>query len=246
MKADGFSDLHQHVLWGIDDGPRTPEQMQALLRQDMEEGIRLVYATSHAYPQERAFNYALYRERLREANAYCKSQGWPLHVLPGCEIHYCPAVADHLAAGKLPTLGNSRRALIEFNTNVSASEIGEAANKLYCSGHPPVLAHVERYRSLLLFPERAIEMREEYGLLYQMNCETVVQPRGFIERRFVRKMLEECAVDAIATDAHDVVNRPAHMKNAYRKIAREYGKDYAQQLVCMGWMLMGEGKTGGT
>ena len=102
MKADGFSDLHQHVLWGIDDGPRTPEQMQALLRQDMEEGIRLVYATSHAYPQERAFNYALYRERLREANAYCKSQGWPLHVLPGCEIHYCPAVADHLAAGKLP------------------------------------------------------------------------------------------------------------------------------------------------
>ena len=89
-------------------------------------------------------------------------------------------------------------------------------------------------------------MREEYGLLYQMNCETVVQPRGFIERRFVRKMLEECAVDAIATDAHDVVNRPAHMKDAYRKIAREYGKDYAQQLVCMGWMLMGEGKTGGT
>ena len=34
MREEGFSDLHQHVLWGLDDGPQTPEQMRALLAQN--------------------------------------------------------------------------------------------------------------------------------------------------------------------------------------------------------------------
>jgi protein-tyrosine phosphatase len=240
MKPNGFTDLHQHVLWGLDDGPRTREQMYALLRQDAEEGIHLVFATSHAYPKFRAFDMALYRERLREACEYCGRNRLPITVLTGCEIHYCTAVPDHLAAGKLPTLGNTRRVLIEFDPYVSLSEIGEAADRLYCSGHPPVLAHVERYRCLLRSPERAADMREEYRLIYQMNCETVLRPRGFTERRFVRRMLEARAIDAIATDAHDVTRRPARMKEAYKKIAEEYGTGYADTLVSMGLSFTGE------
>ena len=58
MKSEGFADLHQHVLWGLDDGPQTSEQMRVLLRQDVEEGIQLVFATAHAYPKLRAFDLA--------------------------------------------------------------------------------------------------------------------------------------------------------------------------------------------
>jgi protein-tyrosine phosphatase len=242
MKEEEFSDLHQHVLWGLDDGPRTPEEMQALLEQDWKEGIRLVFATTHAYPKERAFDLVRYRERLCEANDYCSGKGWPIILLAGCEIYYCDAVPDHLAAGRLPALGDSRRALIEFHPGVSLSEIGDAADRLYSAGYPPVLAHVERYRCLVRSPERAMEMREEYGLIYQMNCETVLQPRGFRERCFVRRMLAEHAIDAIATDAHDVLRRPVRMQEAYRKIADGQGEDFARQLVSLGWSLAGEGR----
>ena len=246
MSPEGFADLHQHVLWGLDDGPQTPEQMRALLAQDVREGIRLVFATAHAYPRLRAFDLALYRARLCEANAFCESEGWPLRVLPGCEIHYCPAVPDHLAAGRLPALGDSRRALIEFDSGVSPAEIAEAADRLYRAGYPPVLAHVERCRCLLRSPERALEMREEYGLIYQMNCETVLHPRGFRERRFVRRMLKARGIDAIATDAHDALRRPARMREAYQKIAGEQGCGYAQRLVSLGWQIAGREGTGGS
>ena len=137
MREEGFSDLHQHVLWGLDDGPQTSEQMRALLRQDVEEGIQLVFATAHAYPKLRAFDLALYRERLAEANACCESECWPLRVVPGCEIHYCSAVPDHLSAGRLPTLGYSHHALIEFAPDVSPAEIEEAADRLYRTGYTP-------------------------------------------------------------------------------------------------------------
>ena len=246
MKSEGFADLHQHVLWGLDDGPQTSEQMRALLRQDVEEGIQLVFATAHAYPKLRAFDLALYRERLAEANACCESEGWPLRVVPGCEIHYCDSVPDLLTAGKLPALGNSRHVLIEFDHNAALSQIGEAADSLYRAGFQPVLAHVERYQRLVCSPERAMDMREEYGLLFQMNCETVLHPRGFRERRFVKRMLASCAIDAIATDAHDAIHRPARMKAAYRKIAKEQGMDYAERLVSLGLKLMGEEGTNGS
>lgn len=246
MKSDGFADLHQHVLWGLDDGPQTSEQMRALLRQDVEEGIQLVFATAHAYPKLRAFDLALYRERLAEANACCESEGWPLRVVPGCEIHYCDSVPDLLTAGKLPALENSRHVLIEFAPDISLAEIGEAADRLYRTGYTPALAHVERYQRLVCSPERAMDMREEYGLLFQMNCETVLHPRGFRERRFVSWLLKAQTIDAIATDAHDAIHRPARMKAAYQKIAKEQGMDYAERVVSLGLKLMGEEGTNGS
>lgn len=242
MREEGFSDLHQHVLWGLDDGPKTPEQMHALLRQNVEERIRLVFATTHAYPKLCPFNLSLYRERLAEANAYCESKGWPLRILPGCEIHYCPAVPDHLSAGRLPTLGYSRHALIEFAPDVSPAEIGEAADRLYRTGYTPVLAHVERYRRLIRSPKRAMALREEYGILYQMNCNTVLYPRGLRTRYFVWRMLRERAIDLIASDAHDANARPVRMRAAYKCIAERYGTAYARRLMCGGGSLLGIGR----
>ena len=53
---DRFVDLHQHVLWGIDDGPKSRKEMIALLQRDAEQGIGIVAATSHALPGVRAFD----------------------------------------------------------------------------------------------------------------------------------------------------------------------------------------------
>lgn len=239
MKAENFADIHQHVLWGLDDGPKTVEQMHALLQQDVSSGISLVFATAHAYPRTQPFDLALYRERLEEANAFCKGQGWKMRILPGCEIHYCDSVPDLLAAGRLPALGGSRHVLIEFDLTAALSQIGEAADDLYRAGYHPVIAHVERYRCLARSPRRAMEMHEEYGLVYQMNCETVLRPAGIWQRQFVRSMLAAQAIDAIATDAHDTVLRPAQLRAAYQQIAQEYGADYAERLVHLGQDIAG-------
>jgi protein-tyrosine phosphatase len=240
MNPGGFADLHQHVLWGLDDGPGTAEQMYALLEQSAAEGIRLVYATTHADPQRRPFDLALYRARLGEANAYCEKKGLDLHILPGCEIKYSASVPDRLAAGRLLPLGASRHVLVEFAPDVSLYEICEAADSLYRAGYLPVLAHVERYRCLrqCSFPEKAMNLREEYGLFYQMNCAAAVHPHGLMERRFVHRMLTAQAIDVIATDAHDTVLHPAKMREAYRTISHLCGEDYAKCLTEFGWQLV--------
>ena len=237
MSPHGFADIHQHVLWGLDDGPATRKQMHALLRQNVENGVRLVCATTHVAPGLRRFDAELYRERLKEANAYCRKRDWPLRILSGCEMYYSPAAVDALLEGRIPTLGGSLYVLIEFSEDVSAARIGKAANSLYRAGYRPILAHAERYRCLVRSPARAMAVRDEFGLLLQINCETVLRPRGFFRRRFVRTLLREQAVDVLASDAHDASRRPVQMRNAYRKIAREYDARYAKRLVHLGWRI---------
>ena len=78
-----------------------------------------------------------------------------------------------------------------------------------------------------------MELREDYGLIYQMNCEAILQPLGFRERRFVRRMLREQAIDVVATDAHDARNRPPRMREAYRALCEICGSTYARRLLSM-------------
>lgn len=236
MRKEGFTDLHHHILWGMDDGPKTPEQMHAMLKRAVKDGISSIAATSHAYPGVRPFDMDKYLARLDEARKYCRQQGWELQLLSGCEIHYCDSVPDQLMAGKLPTLGETRMVLIEFDPHADAATICRASNKLYRAGYQPIVAHVERCRSLLRSPRAAMEIREECGLFYQMNCSTVLEPRGIREHIFVRRMLGAQAIDLVATDAHDTAGRAVCMKETYRALLDRCEPGYARRLVRFGRM----------
>lgn len=234
MSEAAFSDIHRHLLYGIDDGPRTPEQMYMMLRQDVSQGIETVYATVHSNALLRPNGLKLYQQRLNEAREYCERSSLPIRIQPGCEIRYFDSAADLLAKGALLPLGNTRYALIEFNFSATPEQIGQAADSLYSAGFTPVVAHAERIGCLLYSPKRAIELKERYDLYYQVNCESVYDPRGFFQRRFIRRLLSEQAADAIATDAHDPASRPVNMKTAYDAVCQRYSKDYADRLTGFG------------
>ena len=225
-----MTDIHQHVLYGMDDGPETPEQMYAMLENDVREGITLVYATVHADALLRSKGIARYTERLNEANAYCESKGLPLRLVKGCEIRYFDSVPDLLSNRKLLNLDASRYVLVEFDYDVTPERIGKASDALYSAGFFPVVAHVERYANLVRDPERAMRLREQFDLKYQVNSRSVLNPHGFRKRRFLRKLLESRSIDVLATDAHDIVSRPAQLKAAYEKISADYGETYANYL----------------
>lgn len=241
----GFADIHQHVLWGLDDGAQTQRVMQDMLRQDAAEGIWLVAATTHADLQH-PFDLMRYRARLAEANGFCRQENLPLQVVQGSEILYTDGVPDRLTAGHLLTLGGTRNVLIEFLPDVDIEDIGSAADALYCAGFHPVVAHIERYRCLTRSAKTAMQLREDYGLRYQVNCRTVTASRGWRIRRFVRKMFENRAVDVIADDAHNTSSRPVQMRQAMADIAAQYGQEYADALTDSAFRLLGKSEANGS
>ena len=235
-----FTDLHQHVIWGMDDGPATPKAMHAMLEAAAKNSVGLIAATSHAYPHKKEFDWIRYERRLEEANAYCRSMGWDLKLIGGCEILYNDQVPDMLRARRLPMLGESRYVLLEFYPDTSLYDIGHAADRCYKAGCFPIIAHVERYPALRRTMMNPHRFKEDHGLIYQMNCTTLLKPRGIMGRAFVRRMMEEQAIDLLASDAHDTLWRPIRMKQAYAKAQAQYGREYADELVTFGWKLAGK------
>ena len=56
-----MTDLHTHILPGMDDGARSAEESIHLLRLEWEQGVRRVALTPHFYPQREGLEEFLHR-----------------------------------------------------------------------------------------------------------------------------------------------------------------------------------------
>lgn len=233
MKQE-LTDIHQHLLWGIDDGADSREIMYSMLREAQRQGIITIVATSHARPGLQPFDMGLYTERLTEAQCFCKTEDLGICVLPGAEIAWTHQTPLALRQGRIPTMGGTDYVLLELWRNISWQAAQDAVKQLTRAGYCPVLAHPERYLAFIRSPKKTLQFRNETGALLQLNADTVLSPRNYWERRFTEYLLKEGAVDAIASDAHDCINRPVNMEAAYQWLTTHTDAAYAKELVTFG------------
>lgn len=227
----GLSDIHQHLLWGLDDGPETPEGMHAMLEEAHAQQIRRIAATPHADPGFRPFDQFLYRDRLDEAQDYCRAKGWDMKLMPGAEISWTYQTVMALRKRALPTLNDTDYVLIELWRDISWQEVRSAVQELLYAGFTPVLAHVERYRCFVWQPEKALKLKEELPVYYQVNAASVLDCGGPVFKRFIRRMLAERGIDAIASDAHGNAIRPQRLAESHQALTQICGAEYADALV---------------
>ncbi|MBQ3159418.1 MAG: tyrosine protein phosphatase, partial [Clostridia bacterium] len=141
----GFRDIHAHFVYGVDDGAKSLQDMQAMLDEAYLGGIKVLYATSHSTPGIHHFPEDVYTAHLNEAKAYCAERGYDIRLYSGTEILYTPAFKNYLERKPLRTLENSDCVLIEFVPDVSFREIETAVTMVEEAGYTPILAHIERY-----------------------------------------------------------------------------------------------------
>ena len=229
----GFSDIHQHCIYGLDDGAKSFEDMTAMLRTAYADGVRNIIATPHAIPGAEPFAYSLLLQRLREAQEYCAQEGLALRLYPGAEIMYTPAAAAMVADGKIPTLANSQNVLVEFMPDATYQTIEKGVHAFVRNGYTPILAHIERYRCLMMKIKKARQLKEAFPVAFQVNCSTIVSSKGFVISRAMDSLLKDQLIDYVATDAHNCTSRPSKMRSAYQMLVEKVGDEYAQELMGM-------------
>lgn len=85
--------------------------------------------------------------RLRKAAREIGDEGIEMYL--GCELHSSMDMADCLKRGERLTMAGSRYVLAEFRTSDEKSYIRERIQALIRNGYYPIVAHVERYRSVV-------------------------------------------------------------------------------------------------
>lgn len=225
-----LTDCHAHFLWGMDDGPKKPEGMYQMLREAHAQGIQRFVATPHVCPGYMAFDAGKYRERLHEAREYCRFQKLDVEIFGGAEVAWTYQTVHALRQREVPTLGKTDYVLLELWKDISLQEARDAVRSLKGAGYFPVLAHVERYRCFEWAPWQAVRFREETDMLFQINAETLLRPRHFVEKFFRDFMIKRQALDMVASDAHGSVARPVNLRAAYEWLAMNTDKEYARML----------------
>lgn len=227
IQMKGFVDIHHHLIYGLDDdGPQNFQETCAMLKAAQADGIVKIIATPHVIPGIQPFPMDVYLSRIEEAREYCQHEGIQIEILIGAEILYTQMTTRYLNDKKIPTLASTSYVLVEFPAAVSYAMLVDALWELIQNGYKPILAHAERYKCLLFRPRRTILLRKKLGVSLQINCATL-QKRGFASQRFYSRLFKMGAVDWVATDAHNIMNRRVAMKTAFGLVAKRYGKEYA-------------------
>lgn len=56
----GYRDIHSHYLYGLDDGTKTKQEMEAMLDAAQADDISSLFATPHVIPGVRFFDFSAY------------------------------------------------------------------------------------------------------------------------------------------------------------------------------------------
>ena len=226
----GFIDIHQHVVYGVDDGPKDFEEAKKMLEYAARDDVSHIISTPHFRAGIGTFDVGSYAEKVDKMNEYCRQCGLELKVHTGAEVFYTQDIFNEFDILEKLTLANSRSLLVEFDWKSSYMDIYSAVHSLSLAGFVPILAHIERYKSLMHGSARVRDLREQLYAKIQVNCETILGKRYKRRLNAISRMLKEGLIDYIATDAHDTMHRKSRMNESFCFLKEYCGIDYAKAL----------------
>lgn len=225
-----FVEMHSHIIYGVDDGAQTREDMFALLRQAASQNVKHIVCTPHIFPGYQKFSRELFSAHFYEAEAWCNENAPDMKLYMGAEVFYTASASRLLDEGYVPTLNGTRVVLLEFSPNASEKEICYGIQDIASHGYSVILAHVERYVHLHSL-ERLRKIKQQYGCNYQMNSSAVSHKNGgLFYRHWIRKLLDGELIDLVSSDAHWANGRPFLLEEAYETLRKTVGTEKAASL----------------
>ena len=249
-----FTDIHSHIIPGVDDGSENMETSLGLIDMAYEDGIRRMIATPHWGVINPAYDRELAEYRLAELRHRAQAKYPDIELYMGNEIFLAPGYPDGLDDGKSQTLAGSEYVLIEFPMEIDYEYVFHSCRKMLLSGYIPILAHAERYLYTYSGPDDIAELVNQ-GARVQINSSSLTGPAqseasqsgtaqgsGIFSRifksssnhdkrhKFAEQLLKQDLVHYIATDIHNMPGRQPRMTAAAEHITSLIGEDRTLQL----------------
>ena len=208
-------DIHTHVIPYVDDGSPNLETSIAMIKHEISIGVDTIICTPHHIytryeksVEEIKSNFLLLKEAVEKENL-------PIKLYLGQEIYFTHKenILEMLKEGKLLTLNNTNRVLLEFSFHREPEDLLDIIYNFNVNGYQVIIAHVERYEWMTY--QKVVALVNE-GALIQINSDSYLGYTSWKEKRFVRKLLKNNLVDYVASDTHSF--RPSTLDKSYKKI----------------------------
>ena len=225
-------DMHEHLLYHIDDGSHSYEESIKMLEIAYHDGIRIIIATPHFHPGKCTKSIDHYISQFNQLNDYTANYYHDMKLYLGREVYYTSDVIEELDTHTDFFMNISSYILIEYSTSTEYHYIKNSINSIIQEGLTPIIAHVERYGTFLSNRDSVQKIQDlrNMGALIQVNANSYMGDTGKEPQKLVKNLLREETVDLVATDAHSCTHRTPVMKDCITSIAHKYGIDYAKKI----------------
>lgn len=220
-------DIHNHSLCCVDDGAKNREESVAMLRDAGQQGIEAVVFTPHYRHGMFSYNKEEIEKQYHQLVELTEELGINLYI--GCEYHVNSDMIHAFQTGRCHTLADSDYVLTEYSYKTEYSYMAQHTQQLLSCGYIPVIAHVERYECIQKKPMLCEELAD-MGAWIQVNADSILGKDGFLVKQVCKKLLKKGCVDVIASDAHNMKDRPNNMGRCYDYVVKKYGEGYADRL----------------
>jgi len=194
-------DIHCHMLWGLDDGCRTPEETVEAARAMASLGYTDVAPSPHVQPRYPGGDPATCAARLAEAQALVAEAGIPLRLHRNAENPLDAGFLASLERGEARGVGAPERyVLVEFPFVEEVDDMPGLVARVRARGALPIVAHPER---CLAFqePGRAAAVVGA-GAFLQLNIGSLTGRHGLLAVQLAERFLGEGLYALGGTDLH--------------------------------------------
>lgn len=221
-----MTDIHTHILFGIDDGAKDIDTSLKMLKSELSDGVDTVVLSPHFNPSRTNTAHFL---SVRDTNAKILKNAYKdeISILTAAEIVINPFLHRLENLDSLCIEG-TKVLLLEIPVSSSLPIwLEDAIYQLVLSGYTPVLVHIERYKFLRDIP--TLKKLTELGAVTQVNCSLFDSP-GFFEKRFINKAAKLGLLHVMGSDCHsDSWRKPCYLKGL-NNAAKIVSKEFSQKL----------------
>lgn len=225
-----FTDIHCHIVPGIDDGSASLAESLAMARMAEADGTKSLIATPHQLGTNSEVSAEAIRKGVADLQNALNAEGIGISVIPGADVRIEPELPKLVKQGKVLTLAEKgKHVLLELphETYFSLEPLLAALARQDLVG---ILSHPERNRGIIRKPEAMWDVVRAGGLL-QITAASLTGAFGRAPQKIAEMCIDERLIHFIASDAHDTKNRPFGMQAAYDTII-EIADEGLADLVC--------------
>jgi len=191
------TDMHSHLLPGIDDG--SPDMITSLeLKKGLEDlGYEQFITTPHIL-------WDLYKNTpavIGEALAQLQQQPAQQNIRAAAEYFLDDHFDELLDSGQPLLTLSGNKVLIEFSFISAPRNIKEKLFNLQIKGYQPVLAHPERY-SFFAAGKTAYDDLRTLGCLFQINILSLAGYYGKLPQELAHYLISKKYIDFLGSDLH--------------------------------------------
>lgn len=218
------TDLHSHVLPGIDDGADSVETAVRLVENLRALGFQRIIATPHTMSDFYPNTPETIQTALGQLRTALTERGLDASIEAASEYYLDEYYLELLYREPLLTLPD-RHLLVEMSFMAPPPNLKELLFQTQARGYKPILAHPERY---LYLAENKGLLRQvkDSGCLLQTNLLSLTGYYGKAVYRLGWELLEAGWIDLLGTDLHHDRHAQA-LKSALRtdelvRVAQKY------------------------